>query len=173
MNVSIAEIAPVAGHARKVRRQQRGGQHTTVRATQRLSAPRGRVFDAWLDPAIAGQWLFATALRPMHHVTIDARVGGSFRFVEQRDGEEHVRTGSYLEIVRPERLAFSLAMENDPYLTSCVVVDFLKRGAGCELIVTQEDVPAACAAQARNRWHGMLYGLSEMLPKKERRPERQ
>ena len=66
---------------------------TAIRITRRFAAPAADVFDAWLDPEIAGQWLFATASRPMTHVEIDARVEGAFRFAEQRDGD---REGDHL-----------------------------------------------------------------------------
>ena len=58
-----------------------------IRITRRFSAPPERVFDAFIEPEVAGRWLFATALRPMTDVEIDARVGGSFRFAERRDDE--------------------------------------------------------------------------------------
>ncbi|MCW5605067.1 MAG: SRPBCC domain-containing protein, partial [Burkholderiales bacterium] len=75
--------------------------HVEVRVTQRFGAPAERVFDAWLDPEVAGRWLFATAWRPPARVKIDARVGGSFCFVERRDGMEIEHAGAYVEIVRP------------------------------------------------------------------------
>ncbi|MGH6692181.1 MAG: SRPBCC family protein, partial [Gammaproteobacteria bacterium] len=53
-----------------------------VRVVQRYSESAGRVFGAWLDSKRAGRWLFATATCPMAQVRIDARVGGSFSFVD-------------------------------------------------------------------------------------------
>lgn len=83
-----------------------------IRITRRFSAPPEHVFDAWLDPEVAGRWLFATASRPMTHVEIDARVEGSFCFAEQRDGETIEYTGEYVEIVPHRRLVFTLSMED-------------------------------------------------------------
>jgi uncharacterized protein YndB with AHSA1/START domain len=54
-----------------------------IRITHRFAAPPQRVFEAWLDPALAGRWLFATATRPMTDVAIEARVGGSFRLARR------------------------------------------------------------------------------------------
>ena len=80
-----------------------------ISVSRRFDAPAARVFDAWLDPELAGCWLFATATRPMTHVEIDARVAGSFRFGERSEGRLTQHTGEYLEIVPPRRLVFTLA----------------------------------------------------------------
>jgi uncharacterized protein YndB with AHSA1/START domain len=141
----------------------RGARHGIVRVSQRFRASRERVFDAWLDPTIAGQWLFATALCPMTHVTLDARVGGSFCFVYRQNGEDVARTGKYLEIVRPQRLGFTLALENRLRVTTRVMVEIVKLRTGCELGVTHKDVPPDCTVHVKNRWAGMLYGLGETL----------
>jgi uncharacterized protein YndB with AHSA1/START domain len=134
-----------------------------VRVARRFRASPERVFDAWLDPGIAGRWLFATASRPMMRVTLDARVGGAFCFAHRRYGEEVTHAGKYTEIVRPRRLGFTLSLEDRPRATTHVVVEIATLHAGCEVIVTHEDVPPDCAARMRNRWTGILYGLGETL----------
>jgi uncharacterized protein YndB with AHSA1/START domain len=138
-------------------------RYAVVRVTRRFRASPERVFDAWLDPEIAGKWLFATASRPMTCVTLDARVGGSFCFVDRQNGEEVARTGKYIEIVRQRRLVFTLRMENRPRVTAHVAVEIVTLKTGCELIVTHENVPPHCAVDTKNRWAGILYGLGETL----------
>jgi uncharacterized protein YndB with AHSA1/START domain len=133
---------------------------TEIRIRQRYRAAASRVFDAWLDPGIAGGWLFATALHPMSGVSIDARVGGSFCFVGHR-GEEF--TGNYLEIVRPRRLVFTLAGKSRPQGAFRVCVEIAPHDAGCELSLALENVSPDDASRTENRWTGMLYGLGETL----------
>ena len=83
----------------------------TLRVARRYAASPARVFDAWLDPAVARQWLFATASHPLAHVEIDARVKGSFCFVDRQDAVDGTRyTGEYLEITPPQRLVFTLSV---------------------------------------------------------------
>ena len=64
------------------------------------------MFDAWLDPASVGQWLFKTPDGVMEKVEIDARIGGGFTVVERRGTEVAEHFGEYIEIDRPRRLAF-------------------------------------------------------------------
>jgi uncharacterized protein YndB with AHSA1/START domain len=134
--------------------------YTEIRIKQRYRAAASRVFDAWLDPSIAGGWLFATALHAMSDVTIDARVGGSFCFVGRR-GEEF--SGRYLEIVRPRRLVFTLAGKSRLQAAYRACVEITPHNAGCELTLTLEDVPPDHASRTENRWTGMLYGLGTRL----------
>src|SRR5262249_39504198 len=66
----------------------------TVRVTHRFTASPERVFDAWLDPAKAAKFLFATPTGRMVRAEIDPRVGGTFAFVDRRDGEDVEHTGT-------------------------------------------------------------------------------
>lgn len=134
-----------------------------IRVTQRYSVSPERVFDAWLDPAMASAWLFATASRPMARVEIDARVGGSFRFVDRRDGTEIEHTGRYLEIVPPRRLVFTLFMENSPRVATRVAAEIVPLETGCEVRLVHENVPPGHASRTEGRWTGMLYGLGTRL----------
>lgn len=134
-----------------------------IRVAQRYSASPERVFDAWLDPAMASAWLFATASHPIARAEIDARVGGSFRFVDRRNGDEIEYTGEYLEIVRPRRLVFALSMENSPKVVTRVIAEIAPLKQGCELTLTHDGVPPGVAARTEGRWSGMLYGLATIL----------
>ena len=80
---------------------------STVQVTGQFEASPERVFDAWLNPATAGKWLFATEKGQMVRVEIDPRVGGLYTIVERRDGVDVEHTGEYLEIDRPRRLVFT------------------------------------------------------------------
>jgi uncharacterized protein YndB with AHSA1/START domain len=141
----------------------RRGLHPTVRVSRRLRKSPQRVFDAWLDPEIAGRWLFATASRPVSRVRIDGRVGGAFRFVESGNAERIEHTGIYFEIARPRRLGFTLAAANQQHALTRVVAEIVPRKTGCELVVRHEGVPEEHAARVESRWTGMLYGLCQAL----------
>lgn len=134
-----------------------------VRVTERYGVPPARVFDAWLDVEAARIWLFATASRPIAHLEIDARVGGSFCFVDRRGGESTEFTGEYIEIVPHRRLVFTLAMEQPPHVITRVTVEIAPLRKGCALQLTHENVPQEHASRVEGRWTGILYGLGVTL----------
>jgi uncharacterized protein YndB with AHSA1/START domain len=134
-----------------------------IRVARRFSAPPERVFHAWLEPAFAGRWLFATASQPTTVLDIDPRVGGSFRFAERCNGARSEHTGEYVEIVPHRRLVFTLAMAERPRVLTRVTAEIKPRGTGCELAVSHENVPPDCAGETEARWTGVLYGLGEIL----------
>lgn len=137
-----------------------------ARVTQRYRATPRRVFDAWVDPDTAARWLFATAAHPAERVSIDARTGGSFSFVERRGRGEIEYAGEYLEILPPRRLVFTLSEPANG--RTRVSVEIVPVQSGSEVTVVHESLPAEQTALIEGRWSGMLYGLGTLL----RRPSR-
>ena len=134
----------------------------TVQVRHHFDASAERVFDAWLDPEKARQFLFATPAGEMVRVDIDARVGGKFNITERRDGEDAEHVGEYLEIERPRRLVFSFG-DNVAFPVSRVVIEIVADGSGCELTLTHERVLAEYEAQATEGWAGVLEGLASAI----------
>ena len=134
-----------------------------VRITRRFRAPPQRVFEAWLDPTLAGRWLFATATRPMTDVAIDARVGGSFRLVDRDSNEISEHQGKYVEIVPHRRLVFMLVEPRQRRRSMRVIVEITPRQGGCDLSLSHENLSVERASDIEARWTGILYGLGETL----------
>ncbi|HUH92208.1 MAG TPA: SRPBCC family protein [Casimicrobiaceae bacterium] len=133
----------------------------TVRASRRYRAAAESVFDAWLKPEIAVDWLFATATRPLASAEIDARVGGRFRFVEAGGPIANEWTGKYVAIQRCRRLVFTLS--GSFVAGSTVTISIVELERGCRLSLTHDGLPRARAQPAKQRWIGILYGLGATL----------
>ncbi len=130
--------------------------------TRRFDFSIERVFDAWLDPAKASKFLFATPTGQMIRVDIDARVGGSFN-ITRRDGEDVEHVGTYLEIDRPRRLVFTFGVPKFSDQITRVTIDLKPVPTGCELTLTQEEVPAEWLDRTHEGWGKILDGLSVHL----------
>jgi len=132
--------------------------------TRFFSAPAERVFDAWLDPASAGRWLFATSAGQMERVEMDARAGGKFVIVEKRGRTLAEHLGTYEIIERPRRLVFRYATNHDEEPTR-VTVAIEPVAVGCKLILTHEISPAwtAVREKAHAGWTMILEGLAAKI----------
>ena len=109
-----------------------------ARISRVVPYPAERVFDAWLDPQLARQWLFATPDGEMVRAEIDPRVGGRFVFTDRRGGEDVEHTGEYLEIARPRRLVFTFAVSGISTSPDIVRVNIVPHPDGCELRLEHE-----------------------------------
>ncbi|MEA3000492.1 MAG: two-component system, cell cycle response regulator DivK [Sphingomonadales bacterium] len=136
-----------------------------VAVTRHFQAAAEAVFDAWLDPASAGAWLFATPDGESVRVEIDARIGGRYDIVERRGGEAVLHTGVYEAIERPGRLVFTLAVPLYSEHEDRVTVAIRPDGDGCELTLSQTHSPDAPASpeQIERGWSMILAGLAERL----------
>lgn len=134
----------------------------TVRVSRRFAHSPEAVFDAWLNPAIAGKFLFATPTGIMKTVEIDAQVGGKFNIVETRNGEDAEHVGEYLEIDRPRRLVFNFG-DNIAFPTTKVTIEITPIDGGCELVLTHEGVLKEYAERTNGGWTMILDTLDRVL----------
>jgi uncharacterized protein YndB with AHSA1/START domain len=151
-------------------------ENPIVRISRRFGASPERVFDAWLDPEMIGSFLFGPALRDEEilHISVDARVGGSFSFLVRRQGQELDHVGKYLELDRPHRLVFTWRVEPSKD-DSRVAIDIVPIGgapdatgptkSGSELTLTHELHPAWAdyADRTAQGWNKMLDALAARL----------
>src|SRR5882762_8640039 len=81
--------------------------NTTLVLRRTFTASRERVFRAWISPVALEHW-FKPRGMSITVTSLDARIGGSFRF-ELENGSFTV--GTYLHITPPEKLVFTLSSE--------------------------------------------------------------
>ena len=139
-----------------------------VSLTRLFGAAPERVFDAWLDPAMIGRWMFGPAVRDEEviRISVDPRIGGRFSFLVRREDREIDHVGTYLELERPRRLAFTwgIAGEADESRVSLDIAPH-GTGTGSELALSHELHPdwADYARRTETAWAKMLRALWEIL----------
>ena len=138
----------------------------TLTVMRDFDAPAERVFDAWLKPADAARFLFATPEGEMLTCEIDPRVGGRALIVERRPlGDAHHRM-QFEVIERPHRLVFLFAADPaEEGEWTRVSIDIAAKRDGCTLTLTHEMDPAWAAykEQTRKGWTTILASLARAL----------
>lgn len=143
-------------------------KNLTARVTRHIKAAPERVFDAWLDPEVLGQWMFGPNVRQEEvlHLNVNPKVGGSFSFLVQRGDAEIDHIGEYLEIDRPNRLVFTWGVRQDEGTEfSRVEVEVTPVDGGSELKIAHEMAPewTEFVEQAQGSWQLMAEALARVL----------
>ncbi len=142
-----------------------------AKVTHRFKATAEQVYDAWLNPAQVRLWM-TSALKgfglagDIQRIEIDARVGGKFFFSDLRDGTEARHWGTYLELDRPRKIAFTwIVDENEEANPSVVTLTIDPEAGGCVATIVHEmDAQwIEYMAQTEKGWAGMLHAIETLL----------
>jgi uncharacterized protein YndB with AHSA1/START domain len=137
----------------------------SVTLSRRFRASAERVFDAWLDPALASRWLFTTDQSEVTRCEIDARVGGRFEIVDHRDDGDIRHIGEYVVVERPSRLVFTFGVPQFSPHFDLVTITITATNDGCELTLTNamHQSNAEWAEPTREGWAKILGSLAREL----------
>jgi uncharacterized protein YndB with AHSA1/START domain len=140
------------------------GEGHELALTRVFDAPRKLVFKAWTDPKIVAQWWGP------HHFTnpvceLDARPGGAIRIhMRGPDGTVYPMTGTYQEIVEPERIVFTSAAldaAGNPMFEMLTTVTFAEQDRKTKQILRTRVIKST--AEAPRYLAGMEAGWTQSL----------
>jgi uncharacterized protein YndB with AHSA1/START domain len=141
--------------------------------TRVFDAPRALVFEIWTEPHhLAKWWGPRDFTNPV--CELDVRVGGKILIhMRAPDGTVYPMTGTFREIVAPERLVFTAIVEDRngrALLEGLVTVTFEDEGGKTRLTVREKAValqPVAgpMLAGMEAGWAQSLYRLETVVPK--------
>jgi uncharacterized protein YndB with AHSA1/START domain len=99
-----------------------------LRIERTYRAPAEAVFDAWTSEEVLRRWWQAERGWETPEAYVEPRVGGAVRVVmRDTDGDSHGGGGTFTEVKRPTRLAFTWAWDGSDRET-LIEVDFLPVG---------------------------------------------
>lgn len=139
-----------------------------VAVSKTFAAPAQRVYDAFLHPSTAGEFMFATPDGQMLRAEVDPRVGGAFRFTERRAQFDADHVGTFLELARPTRIVFEFAAgklgEVGPDRTP-VTITIEPEGNQCRLTLSHPLPPQFSNFRDKTiqGWQTILNRLAEVL----------
>ncbi|MFN7919498.1 MAG: SRPBCC domain-containing protein [Bryobacteraceae bacterium] len=131
-------------------------------------APRGRVFDAFTKPELVRRWLLGPDGWTMPVCDIDLRVGGKYRYVWKKEstGHEMGIGGTFLEVVRPERIVATEKFDDAWYPGEAInTTEFEERGRGIthvRLTMRYETQAARDSAARSGMEHGVAASYDRM-----------
>lgn len=123
----------------------------SLQITRQLKHERARVFSALTDPVKMAQWFFGMK-GGRARVANDLRPGGRYT-IEMIGGEQACTPhGTYLEIIPPEKLAFTWSSGNSGAVGTKVTIELFAQGTGTKLVITHE-LPEDQIAPHREGWN--------------------
>ncbi|KPK05948.1 MAG: glutathione S-transferase [Betaproteobacteria bacterium SG8_39] len=132
--------------------------------TRSIRAPREKVFDAFVTPALMKAWMCPRGMT-VPEASADPRPGGRFSVTMlARDGDRHTAAGVYREVKRPERLVYTWQWQNPelPNVETLITVALTERDGATELRMTHSGFPDAGLRDAHNAgWNASLNQLVE------------
>ena len=130
---------------------------------------REEVFRAWTTPQALKQW-WRTGAYSASQATLDVRPGGRYRIeMVGRDGSLASVSGTYLDVVAPERLVMTWVSEGgllDEGSESLLTVEFRERAGSTEIHLTHERLPATLSDAFDSGWEQVLGNLAVVLGSK-------
>ncbi len=137
--------------------------------TRMLDAPRETVFRAWTDPVQFSRWMGPASIRA-EIKEMDTKPGGAYRIAMHGTPKGmSVVSGTYREIVPPERLVFTWAWEEDVSThraghESIVTVTLRAVGGRTELTLRHERLELDSSRDSHGQgWIGCLDKLGPYL----------
>lgn len=131
---------------------------TSVSVARRMAAPAATVFAILTDARRAGVWM-GLGSDAVESLAIDARVGGTFRFVVRR-GDQHIEHhGEYLEVVPDRRVVFTWIVPSVSTQRSVVAIDLLGAGEVTQVLLSHEGILAEYQTQTQSGWSKILDAI--------------
>ncbi len=142
-------------------------QDHTARVERTYDYPAAKVFDAWTSSEVVRRWWRAEHHFEVSEAEVDARVGGEIRVVmhDPRKQLDHGARGTYTEIDRPNRLAFTWVWDNDDeHRKTLIQIDFRERAGRTTVSLTHTLLwTAETARDHEGGWGGVLDELGNYL----------
>jgi len=135
-----------------------GVQEVTI--TRRINAPRERVFKAYTDAASITQWWGPRRYETIVD-TLEARPGGSWRFINRQGDQEFGFHGVFHDVVPSERITWTFEFEGVPGHVSLETVTFEDEGDSTNIRI--HSVFETVADRDGMIESGMESGLAESM----------
>jgi len=135
--------------------------------TRTFNGPARIVFDAWTKPELLRRWWAPCSLGvKLFSCEAEVRVGGSYRYVFGREGEQqHAFSGTYTEVVPHSRLVSTQVYEQIREAGAAIVTATFEEHAGTTRLTVHSLYPSKQVldgAVASGMEHGMRETMEQL-----------
>ena len=135
--------------------------------TRFLPASPAEVFAAFVDAEEIRRWWGPRGCETTE-AEVDLRPGGRCRWVMRFDNEVRVLYGQVVEFEQDRRLVLKNMWDDPENPATLITIEIRARGAGSELTIRHEDLPAEPSPDDfRRGWTSSLSRLEELFGRKD------
>lgn len=147
----------------------------SLKITRQFDVAPEMAFDAFTLPEAMRSWWTDDTVFDM-----DLREGGNWTITRKEGKETYVMTGQFLEVKRPDKLRYTIAMPQFSPNSDIVTIEVAPDGkGGCMVVFVQsgpdinaelEALPEGSVSESEKGWQ-QGFDLMEAAWKKQKRPE--
>jgi uncharacterized protein YndB with AHSA1/START domain len=135
-----------------------------VQIRRRFEAAAEQIFDLWTKPELMVRWMSPFPGTVECRATCDPRPGGAFSLVMTSPEARREVSGTYLEVDRPRKLAFTWTGPLTNGVETLVTVELIPRGDETDVVLTHERLPTSAIVDGHTRgWGIILDHLAQAL----------
>lgn len=141
-------------------------EHTDFRIVRDFKVPPPDAFRAWSEPELKRRWFVCDDEMVVDDYRSDFRVGGQeINRVTDGDGNVHLFSGRYFDIVAPSRIVYAYSMHTgDTRLSaSLATVQFDPVPSGTRMIFTEQLVLLDGHQNRAERIRGTELGIGRLV----------
>jgi uncharacterized protein YndB with AHSA1/START domain/predicted enzyme related to lactoylglutathione lyase len=138
------------------------GEFESATVSRHFDVSPERLFDAFVNPEIASQWLMTSKSSTAEH-NLDPRPGGEYSIVRHSGDKIYTAVGEYLEVEPPRRLVYTFCMPQFAVDVGVITVEIEPDGAGSRLSLIQSGNRPGYEDSTKSGWGKMFDLLEEVL----------
>ena len=135
----------------------------SIHLERTFNAPCEKVYSAWMDAASLKKWFAPSEDYTVIIEDLPAQLGGRYRInMKEKTGEDHIVTGVYEQVEKPELLVLTWSWEGKEHFgENKLALEFKDDGGSTKMALTHEFFPDQESRDKHEKgWNAILDRLA-------------